>query len=75
MFQQGKISCYMLPETARNKDAFLRDIGKELEEDNVAVFAGSGLSAPAGFVGWNELLRPIAADLGLDVEGSISFLR
>lgn len=52
----------------RNKEAFLRDIGKELEQDNVAIFAGSGLSAPAGFVSWGELLRPIAYDLGLDVD-------
>jgi hypothetical protein len=52
----------------RNKEAFLREIGKELEQDNVAIFAGSGLSAPAGFVSWGELLRPIAVDLGLDVD-------
>jgi Sir2- and TIR-associating SLOG family/SIR2-like domain len=58
----------MLEQMQRIKEAFLRDIAKELEEDNVAVFAGSGLSAPAGFVSWVELLRPIADDLGLDVE-------
>jgi hypothetical protein len=52
----------------RNKEAFLREIGKELEQDNVAIFAGSGLSAPAGFVSWGELLRPIAKDIGLDVD-------
>ncbi len=52
----------------RAKEAFLRDIGKELEEDNVAIFAGSGLSAPAGFVSWSELLRPIADDIGLNVD-------
>jgi hypothetical protein len=52
----------------RNKVAFLREIGKELEQDNVAIFAGSGLSAPAGFVSWGELLRPIAKDIGLDVD-------
>jgi Sir2- and TIR-associating SLOG family/SIR2-like domain len=58
----------MPPENDLTKKAFLRDIGKELEEDNVAIFAGSGLSAPAGFISWRELLRPIANDLGLDVE-------
>jgi hypothetical protein len=58
----------MLEEMERIKEAFLRDIRKELEEDNVAIFAGSGLSAPAGFVSWVELLRPIAHDLGLDVD-------
>lgn len=40
----------------RNKVAFLREIGKELEQDNVAIFAGSGLSAPAGFVSWGNFL-------------------
>ena len=52
----------------RDKEAFLREIGKELEEDNVAIFAGSGLSAPAGYVSWQELLRSTAKDIGLDVD-------
>jgi len=47
---------------------FLRDVGKELSEENVAVFAGAGMSAGAGFVNWAELLRPIAEELGLDVD-------
>lgn len=50
------------------KAAFLRDVGKELPEENVAVFAGAGMSAEAGFVNWAELLRPIADELGLDVD-------
>lgn len=45
----------MSTQAIRNKEAFLREIGKELEQDNVAIFAGSGLSAPAGFVSWGEL--------------------
>ncbi|HHC6646706.1 TPA: SIR2 family protein [Vibrio parahaemolyticus] len=50
------------------KQAFLRDVEKELAEENVAVFAGAGMSAGAGFVNWAELLRPIAYELGLDVD-------
>ena len=50
------------------KKAFLRDVGKELPKENVAVFAGAGMSAGAGFVNWAELLRPIAGELGLDVD-------
>lgn len=53
---------------SRDKSIFIREIIKELEEQNVAVFAGAGLSAPAGFVGWGDLLRPIADGLGLDVD-------
>ena len=50
------------------KQGFLRDVGKELLNENVAVFAGAGMSAGCGFVNWSELLRPIAAELGLDVD-------
>jgi len=53
---------------SREKDSFLRDVGKELNEENVAVFAGAGMSAGVGFVNWSELLKPIAEELGLDVE-------
>lgn len=52
----------------QKKKTFLRDVGKELLEENVAVFAGAGMSAGAGFVNWSELLRPIAEELGLDVD-------
>jgi hypothetical protein len=51
----------------RDKKSFVHDIGKEIDEENVAVFAGAGMSAGAGFVDWAELLRPIADELGLDV--------
>jgi hypothetical protein len=49
-------------------EAFIKDICKELVEENVAIFAGAGLSLPAGFVGWGELLKPIADELGIDIK-------
>jgi len=49
-------------------EAFIRDFLKEIREDNAAIFAGAGLSAPAGFVDWRGLLRPVAEELGLDIE-------
>jgi hypothetical protein len=52
----------------REKESFLKHIAKELEEENVAIFAGAGMSAEVGFVNWAELLRPIAEELGLDVD-------
>ena len=52
----------------RDTEAFIKDICKELIEENVAIFAGAGLSLPAGFVGWSELLKPIADELGIDIE-------
>ncbi len=50
------------------KDSFIADILKELEEENVALFAGAGLSVPAGYVSWIDLLKPIADELDLDIE-------
>lgn len=53
---------------SRDVDHFVRDFVKELREDNAAVFAGAGFSAPAGFVNWRDLLRPVAEELHLDIE-------
>ena len=50
------------------KEFWIEDILKELEEENVAVFAGAGLSMPAGYVSWSQLLKPIAEEIGLNVE-------
>lgn len=52
----------------RDKESFIKHICKELDDENVAVFAGAGMSAGVGFVNWANLLRPIAEELGLDVE-------
>jgi len=49
-------------------ESFLRQFTKELLEENAAIFAGAGLSVPAGYVNWKDLLRDIASDLRLDVE-------
>lgn len=51
-----------------DKHIFIRNILKELEDENVAVFAGAGLSMPAGYVSWEELLKPIAEELGIDIK-------
>lgn len=48
------------------KETFVSDIVEELSNENVAIFAGAGLSVSAGFVNWAELLEPIARELGLD---------
>ncbi|HEY6252720.1 MAG TPA: SIR2 family protein [Candidatus Angelobacter sp.] len=39
-----------------------------MEEENVVIFAGAGLSVGAGYVDWKKLLQPIAQDLGLDID-------
>lgn len=58
----------------REKERLIRELTKELQEENLAIFAGAGLSIPAGFVNWKELLKPIADDLNLDIEKEASDL-
>lgn len=49
-------------------ESYIKEIVRELEEENVAVFCGAGLSVPAGFVDWKELMKPIVDELGLDID-------
>ncbi len=49
-------------------ERFLEDFSKELLQKNTAIFAGAGLSVPAGFVDWKGLLRPLAEEISLDVD-------
>jgi len=52
----------------REQELFVQRFLTELEEDNVAIFAGAGLSSSAGYVDWKELLRPLAEELNLDID-------
>lgn len=52
----------------RDIEAFIRSFSKEIEENNAAVFIGAGLSVGAGHVDWKDLLKPVAEDLGLDID-------
>jgi NAD-dependent SIR2 family protein deacetylase len=49
-------------------ERFVETFIKELEEENVAIFAGAGLSVGAGYVDWRKLLQPIAQELDLDID-------
>jgi hypothetical protein len=48
--------------------AFVDVYQKALDEGVAAAFVGAGLSVPAGFVDWKELLREIAEELDLSVD-------
>ncbi len=48
-------------------DSFIDIYVQALHDRNAAVFAGAGLSIPAGLVDWKGLLKNIARDVGLDV--------
>lgn len=50
------------------RDTFFAAYQKALDEGDAAVFVGAGLSIPAGFPGWKELLREIADELDLDID-------
>jgi hypothetical protein len=54
--------------TTIQMETFINKFVEELEEENAAIFAGAGLSRGAGFVDWKGLLRPIARELGLDID-------
>lgn len=52
----------------REIESFIRDFVKDLAENNVAVFAGAGMSKSVGYVSWADLLREIAEEVGLSVD-------
>ena len=46
---------------------FIDDYFRDIETGDAGIFAGAGLSVPAGFVDWRELLRPLANEIDLDI--------
>lgn len=48
--------------------SFIETYVQALHDQNAAIFAGAGLSIPAGLVNWKDLLRDVANDIGLDVD-------
>ena len=57
----------------RNK--LIRDYAKAIREGNAAIFGGAGLSRPSGYVDWKELLRPLATDIGLNIDKENDLLK
>ncbi|MGY6555500.1 MAG: SIR2 family protein [Wenzhouxiangella sp.] len=51
---------------AISEEQFLREFTNELHSRNVAAFIGAGFSMSAGYVNWQELLKGVVTDLGLD---------
>jgi len=47
--------------------SFVDTFAQSIADRNAAIFAGAGLSIPAGMVNWKTLMRNIAHDVGLDV--------
>lgn len=56
------------------KTTLIKNLVKELQADNLAIFAGAGLSKSAGFVDWKNLLTEVAEELDLDIDKEASDL-
>ena len=50
------------------RDNFLKEYIKAIRDGRAAVFAGAGLSRPSGFVDWKDLLRPLADNIGINID-------
>ena len=46
---------------------FIKEFSQNLQDDNVAIFAGAGMSRPCGYVDWKQLLKEIAEELDLEI--------
>lgn len=55
-------------ELTKEQETFINNFVVEIKNGDAAIFAGAGLSAPAGFVNWKGLLKELAEELGLDIE-------
>lgn len=56
------------------KEELIKKFTSAIREGNAAIFAGAGLSSGSGYVNWTELLRPFAAQIGLDIEKENDYL-
>lgn len=52
----------------RDKTRLIGELFDAIQNRNLAIFAGAGLSIPAGYVDWKQLLTPIADELDLDID-------
>jgi hypothetical protein len=50
---------------SQETESFIKDFVNALKENNAVVFAGAGMSIPAGYFDWKKLLEPVATKLGL----------
>ncbi len=50
------------------KEEFIREFSKEIMKSSAALFVGSGLSRPAGYIDWKGILNEAAFDIGLNVD-------
>jgi len=47
---------------------FIKRISQKMRNNELSIFLGAGISTPLGIPSWKNLMRPLANDLGLDIE-------
>lgn len=47
---------------------------EQIQNDELAIFAGAGVSIGAGYVSWKDLLRDIAEEIGLEIDKEHDFI-
>lgn len=50
-----------------NRDLFVNDVSKHINENSAALFMGAGISASTGLPSWLEILKPLAYKLGVTI--------
>ena len=48
--------------------SFIKDYSKAILSGKASLFIGSGISRPANYVGWKEILRECAEEINLNVD-------
>ena len=51
-----------------SEESFIKEFSESLKNGNASFFIGSGILRKAQYVGWKDVLRECAIDIGLDVE-------
>ena len=51
-----------------NREDFVAQIAKKIEDEELSVFLGAGVSKEFGIPTWKEIMKPIADKLHLDIE-------
>lgn len=51
-----------------SRDNFVKSYALNIQKQEAAIFVGAGTSIPSGNLSWTELIRPLANDLGINID-------
>lgn len=58
-----------------NKEQFLNQFTRQALDERVSLFVGAGASANAGYPSWHNLFKPLAKDLGTELDETADYYR